>query len=122
MPGMRLIGKLSYFKQIGKQDCGVCIRTCPEQALNSVQQGYRVQVGGNLGRHPRLGEELPGIQGREQMLHILDRCLALHKQHYRPGVRFGQVVAEQSRCACKKLELQAQRSDDRRQGTEVSMT
>jgi hypothetical protein len=29
------------------------------------------------------------------MLDVLKRCLALHKKHYRPGVRFGQVVAEQ---------------------------
>ncbi|MDZ7761520.1 MAG: 4Fe-4S binding protein [Desulfovermiculus sp.] len=75
--------------------CGVCIRTCPEQALEAVQQGYRVQVGGKLGRHPRLAEELPDIQNREQMLLILDRCLTLQQKHYRPGVRFGQVVAEQ---------------------------
>ena len=75
--------------------CGRCIRACPEQALKPVQQGYRIQMGGKLGRHPRLAEELPHIQTREQMLQILDRCLALHQKHYRPGVRFGQVVAEQ---------------------------
>lgn len=75
--------------------CGVCIRTCPEQALFPARQGYRVQVGGKLGRHPRLAEELQGIYSREEMLAILKRCLALYQKHYRPGVRFGQVVAEQ---------------------------
>ncbi|MFW5818919.1 MAG: 4Fe-4S binding protein [Desulfovermiculus sp.] len=74
--------------------CGVCIRTCPEQALFPARQGYRVQVGGKLGRHPRLAEELHGIYSREEVLVILKRCLALYQKHYRPGVRFGQVVAE----------------------------
>jgi len=75
--------------------CGVCIRTCPEQALFSARQGYRVQVGGKLGRHPRLADELPGIQDRDRMLHILANCLSMHQRHYRPGIRFGQVVSEQ---------------------------
>lgn len=76
--------------------CGACIRSCPEQALHSLRQGYRVQAGGKLGRHPRLADELPGIQPREEMLHILHRCLQLQQQSYRPGLRFGQVVAEQA--------------------------
>jgi dissimilatory sulfite reductase (desulfoviridin) alpha/beta subunit len=75
--------------------CGVCIRSCPEQALFPSRHGYRVLVGGKLGRHPRLAEELPGIYSREEMLAALQKCLALHQGHYRTGVRFGQVVAEQ---------------------------
>lgn len=75
--------------------CGVCIRNCPEQALFPARQGYRIQVGGKLGRHPRLAEELPGISSRGEMLAVLDKCLALHQNHYHPGVRFGLVVAEQ---------------------------
>jgi hypothetical protein len=38
---------------------------------------------------------LSEIYSREEMLAVLERCLALHKKHYHPGVRFGQVVAEQ---------------------------
>jgi len=74
--------------------CGVCIRTCPEGALSSKNEGYRVQIGGKLGRHPRLADELPGIHARDQMLKILKQCLELHQRSYRPGRRFGQVVAE----------------------------
>ena len=75
--------------------CGVCLRACPEGALSPQMEGYRVQVGGKLGRHPRLGDELPGIQARDQMLKILKQCLELHQKSYWPGRRFGQVVAEQ---------------------------
>ena len=72
--------------------CGTCIRACPEQALFTQDQGYRIQVGGKLGRHPRLAKELPAIQTQRQMLQILDRCLLMHKKYYRPGLRFGQIV------------------------------
>ncbi len=75
--------------------CGVCVRSCPEWAIIPRKQGYRVQVGGKLGRHPRLAEELPGIQSKDQMLQILEGCLELHKKHYQPGIRFCRVVAEQ---------------------------
>lgn len=72
--------------------CGTCIRNCPEQALFPQYQGYRIQVGGKLGRHPRLAEELPAIQTQRQMLQILDCCLHMHQEYYRPGLRFGQIV------------------------------
>jgi dissimilatory sulfite reductase (desulfoviridin) alpha/beta subunit len=75
--------------------CGHCLQGCPEGALWPDSQGYRLQVGGKLGRHPRLADELPGIQARWRMLDILERCLRLHIDNYRPGLRFGQVVAEQ---------------------------
>lgn len=75
--------------------CGHCIRACPEGALYSDVQGYRVQVGGKLGRHPRLGEDLKGIKSRDQVLQILGVCLEMHTRCYRPGIGFGQVMAEQ---------------------------
>ena len=75
--------------------CGVCLRFCPEGALSPAIEGYRAQVGGKLGRHPRLADELPGIQARDQMLDILKQCLELHQRNYQPGRRFGQVVAQQ---------------------------
>ena len=75
--------------------CGVCVRNCPEEALSALTQGYRVQVGGKLGRHPRLGDELPGIFSLDQVLAILKNCLHLHQEHYQPGLRFGQFISEQ---------------------------
>ncbi|MFP4393027.1 MAG: 4Fe-4S dicluster domain-containing protein [Desulfohalobiaceae bacterium] len=74
--------------------CGVCVRFCPEGAIFPRQQGYRVQVGGKLGRHPRLADELPGIRFRSQVLDILAGCLQLQQRFYRPGLRFGQLIAE----------------------------
>ena len=75
--------------------CGKCLESCPENALSPSTSGYRVQVGGKLGRHPRLAEELSCISSRQEVLHILANCLQLHQEYYLPGVRFGQVVSEQ---------------------------
>ena len=74
--------------------CGACLRNCPEEALLSFVRGYRVQVGGKLGRHPRLADELPGIYSSDDVLEVLINCLQLHQKVYRPGLRFGQVISE----------------------------
>jgi dissimilatory sulfite reductase (desulfoviridin) alpha/beta subunit len=39
-------------------DCGACVRACPAGTLVAAQTGYRVLVGGKLGRHPRLADTL----------------------------------------------------------------
>lgn len=41
--------------------CGQCLKVCPTKALAEGAKGYRVLVGGKLGRHPQLGRELSGI-------------------------------------------------------------
>lgn len=75
--------------------CGKCVEACPEHVLYPNALGYRVQVGGKLGRHPRLADELPDIKSEQEVLNILANCLQKHQRCYRPGLRFGQVVAEQ---------------------------
>ena len=74
--------------------CGKCVEACPENALCPAALGYRVQIGGKLGRHPRLADELLGIKSRQDVLRILANCLQMHQECYLPGIRFGQVVSE----------------------------
>ena len=92
---VRILGEKACIDTETCLSCGACARSCPEQALSPEQQGFRVQVGGKLGRHPQLARELAGIRGAGEMLGILNACLGLHQEHYRPGVRFGQVMREQ---------------------------
>ncbi|MEW6266887.1 MAG: 4Fe-4S binding protein [Thermodesulfobacteriota bacterium] len=73
--------------------CGQCHKACPTGALQEEARGYRVQVGGRLGRHPRLAQELPGLYSTRQVLEILDRCLDIYKEHNREGERFGEVLS-----------------------------
>ncbi|MEW5724476.1 MAG: 4Fe-4S dicluster domain-containing protein [Thermodesulfobacteriota bacterium] len=73
--------------------CGQCLKACPTGTLAEDQAGYRVLVGGRLGRHPRLAQELPGIRSAEEALETIERCLALYRAHNRKGERFADVLA-----------------------------
>lgn len=88
--------------------CGLCVRRCPEKALPVACEGWRVVVGGRLGRRPRLGVELgamraepdaSGLAGQrrpldpEGVLRVLRNALAWYMRAYRPHLRFGDLVA-----------------------------
>lgn len=73
--------------------CGQCIRACPTGALKAGKEGYRILVGGKLGRHPRLAEELPGVHDQALALAIVDRCLGAYQAHCVKGERFGEILA-----------------------------
>lgn len=73
--------------------CRACVRVCPHTALSSINHGFRVVLGGKLGRHPRLAHEL-GFFSTSQAFDVLGRTLDLLTAHYRPGLRLGQLVLE----------------------------
>jgi dissimilatory sulfite reductase (desulfoviridin) alpha/beta subunit len=72
--------------------CGKCISTCPTRTLQEEKRGFRIQVGGKLGRHPRLAVELPGIYGQEEALQMVNRCLDYYQKYCIKGERFGEVL------------------------------
>ena len=72
--------------------CGQCVRVCPTGTFVEGKRGYRILVGGKLGRHPRLGEELSRIYDPGETLRLLDRCLDLYQQGCRSGERFGEIL------------------------------
>jgi len=72
--------------------CGQCIRVCPTGTLIEGKKGYRILVGGKLGRHPRLGEELALIYPPDEALRMLDCCLDLYQQCCQSGERFGEIL------------------------------
>ena len=72
--------------------CGQCISACPTRTLEEEKRGFRVQIGGKLGRHPRLAEEMPGIHSLEATAEIIDRCLDHYQKHCQHGERFGEIL------------------------------
>jgi len=76
--------------------CGKCMRVCPTGTLETAETGYRVLLGGRLGRHPRLGMEVPGILSHDEVLDLVRRCLGFYKIHSRGGKRFSHVLASLS--------------------------
>ncbi len=75
--------------------CGRCISVCPTGTLQAGRSGYRIQLGGKLGRHPRLARELPGIYDARATLAIVRDCLALYKERSRGGERFGTLLRQE---------------------------
>jgi anaerobic sulfite reductase subunit C len=75
-------------------NCGGCIRACPTGTIAEAWCGYRVQLGGGLGRHPRLGRELPGIFSEDQVIEVLQECLEFYREHSRKGERFSHLLQD----------------------------
>jgi dissimilatory sulfite reductase (desulfoviridin) alpha/beta subunit len=71
--------------------CGRCEKACPEGAITALQEGYRVLVGGRLGRRPKLAAELPGLYGVEQALAVFEQMLLLIMGRYRPDRRYSEL-------------------------------
>jgi len=74
-------------------NCGKCAAVCPSGTITIGEQGFRVQLGGKLGRHPRLAKELPGIFSEDQVLKMIKDGLAFYKEHSKPGERFADVLS-----------------------------
>jgi dissimilatory sulfite reductase (desulfoviridin) alpha/beta subunit len=73
--------------------CGKCIPACPTGTMAEGQNGYRIQLGGKLGRHPQLAKELPGIYDENTVMEIVRDCLNIYKNKSKNGERFGQILA-----------------------------
>jgi dissimilatory sulfite reductase (desulfoviridin) alpha/beta subunit len=65
---------------------------CPTGTLVTGIVGFRVQLGGKLGRHPQLALELPGLYDQDAVLDIIRACLELYKVKSQRGERFGEIL------------------------------
>jgi dissimilatory sulfite reductase (desulfoviridin) alpha/beta subunit len=74
-------------------NCAKCIRVCPTGALTGTQKGYRVMLGGRLGRRPRLAMEVPGIHSHDQVLEIVKDCLEFYRKTSKNGERFSHLLS-----------------------------
>jgi len=72
--------------------CGQCVKVCPTGAIQERSSGYRVMVGGKLGRHPKLARELPGVRSLDEALATLERCLDVYEERSTKGERFGEIL------------------------------
>ncbi len=75
--------------------CGQCIKVCPTKTLIAVNSGYRVQLGGKLGRHPRLARELPGLYSEDSVQQIVADCIAFYKANSLHGERFSHIFRDE---------------------------
>ncbi|MFC1488407.1 4Fe-4S dicluster domain-containing protein [Thermodesulfobacteriota bacterium] len=71
--------------------CGQCVHVCPTGTIKTERKDFRVQLGGKLGRHPRLAKELDGIFSEDEVLEIVKRCIAFYKENSKHGERFAEI-------------------------------
>jgi dissimilatory sulfite reductase (desulfoviridin) alpha/beta subunit len=57
--------------------CELCVRACPTGTLLSEEAGYKVTVGGKLGRHPHLADTLLAYTDQEGVAAAAREVLAL---------------------------------------------
>jgi len=74
--------------------CGKCIEVCPTGTIAPGKKGFRVQLGGKLGRHPQLARELPGIYNEDEVIGIVKKCLSFYKAKSRHGERFAELLSD----------------------------
>ena len=73
--------------------CGKCLAVCDSGTLGQGLKGFRVQLGGKLGRHPQLARELPGIYSEDAVIEIIQWCIDFYKQHSKAGERFAELFS-----------------------------
>ena len=76
--------------------CAACARVCPEGALTVTATGWRVLLGGKLGRHPRLAHEL-GVFDTADAMTVLEKVLATLMSRGRAGQRLGDLITDMGR-------------------------
>jgi len=72
--------------------CGSCCRICLSGTLQVGLRGWRVLIGGKLGRHPRLGVELPGIYSRQGVLEAAACSIDFYLRNALGGERLGELL------------------------------
>lgn len=96
--------------------CGLCVRRCPERALGRLDcsaacdeapqaDGWRILLGGCLGRHPRLASPLEGIHDSAKANSVVLGALTWYTKEYvsenrgaAKGVRFARLVEADAQC------------------------
>lgn len=73
--------------------CGECARCCPARAIACEPLGFRLLLGGRMGRHPVWATELPGRYAESQLPDVIRRLLDLLLREARPGERPGATFA-----------------------------
>jgi len=71
--------------------CGQCVKDCPTGTISEKKAGFRIFLGGKLGRHPRLAQELPGIFTEDDVIGIVQKCIKYYKENSVNGNRFANV-------------------------------
>lgn len=72
--------------------CGACVGACPSDLIKEEAKGYRIFVGGKIGKRPRLGFELTEVKSAEETVAIFRKIMEWSKKNTNKGERFGDCI------------------------------
>ena len=72
--------------------CGRCVWACSSGTLAEECRGFKILLGGKLGRRPRLASEIPGIFSEDEVVDVMAACLDFYKRNSRNGRRFSELL------------------------------
>lgn len=73
--------------------CGLCAEVCPTGTIKTEAKGYRIMIGGMLGRHPRFASDVIGLATESEVMDAVKVCTDLILSE-NGGKRFGVLVKE----------------------------
>jgi len=69
--------------------CGACVGTCPSDLITEEWKGYKIFVGGKIGKHPKLGVELIDVKSPQDAVAIFRKIINWAKKNTKTGERLG---------------------------------
>ena len=83
--------------------CGSCIKACKAKAISTEKEGFRILVGGKLGRHPQLGLEVDHIFSPHECIKIVEKILLFYKERAKKGERLGALLDKEGIMALEEV-------------------
>ena len=78
-----------------KENCyfeGDCVRVCPVSAWKTKKVGFKVYIGGKVGRFPRFGTEIAEFVEERKISNIIENAVKYYKKIANKGERFGEAL------------------------------
>ncbi len=72
--------------------CGACVGACPTDLISEDWKGYKIFVGGKIGKHPKLGRELSDAKSPQEAIAIFRKIINWSKKNTNVGERFGDCL------------------------------
>ena len=72
--------------------CGACVGACPTDLISEEWKGYKIFVGGKIGKHPKLGREFIDAKSAQEVVAIFRKIMNWSKKNTNVGERFGDCL------------------------------
>ena len=94
---LKIIQKALIFESKRCLGCGQCIKKCQSGAITEAYTGFRILIGGKLGRHPRLGYEIFSLSDEDKVISFVDYAVDEYLNYMNKKncfLRFGDFLEE----------------------------